>query len=824
MKQLSLWVLNLTLLFTLTLPVSAETSDNSSNVVNSTPVVNVLIDNSYKTAIAKTDYTLSSHVTYDTYQSAKQAMDTSSEQDMVVLDSAGKIVAMKKGLVILVSSSTVSFSSSYYGLSTYVTNNVTAYYRGTNTDLTVKVSISGYTGNVAQDKTILIPDAYIARGQTTNRYFFDYYQRSGSEYSHILSYYSTGNQNNYSRSFTVEKAPSFMVENVKYYSIDGVKYYLSPYDAINPDKAPVGIYYPYFKYLSYRTQTSYTAEEINRYISYANNSFSASIQSVLLNKGQAFLDNQNRFGVNAVMELAFANLESNYGKSYYATARYNLFGINAVDTNPDNAEFFLSVDDCIYEHTKNWLNGGYFDAYAYIDWTKPAGYYDTPGRIGFINDYSGDSRYLGSFPGNKAGGVTVKYASDPYHGEKIGGLAYRIDKYLGSKDYNKWQRGVTNKATYAYLLPSTTSWKLYRYSTNVTRDKSTAGPLEMPVIILGSQGDFYKVQAEMPINADGRAYFDWEYDFNRSVAYVLKSDITLISNQLPNSSALQQLINETKTLDRDIYTTTSLTSFDTALQAALTTLNTLSSSQSDIDNAYNNLYSAYYGLVKIPITIAITNISLNQTDQTITNQLGIIQLNPTITPSNATLKALLYTSSNSNVASISADGAITLKANGETTITATTKDGSNISTSFKLTIAIPEITSQVYTINPNNQIISNLPIGLDLTTFIGNINSIEGSTLKVFDNTTEVTSGILKTGMTITMSVNNQVVQTLTLAINGDSNKDGKLDISDYVMMRDVLLGKTALSVASFVAADLNRDSNINISDYVLLRDILLKR
>jgi len=825
MKQASLWIINIMLLLSLTTAlVNAESPDNGTLVINSNPVVNVTAGEAFQTAIAKTDYTLAGHVGYATYPEAKAAMDSSSEQDMVVLDSTGKIISMKKGLAILVGTTPIYFSSSYYGLSTYVTNNVSSYYRSTNSDLSVKVTISGYTGTVPQNRTLLIPDAYIARGQTSNKYFFDYYQRSGSEYSHFLSYFNAGGPNNYSRSFTVDRAPSFMLENVKYYSMDGIKYYLSPYDAMDPLVAPVGIYYPYFKYLSYRTQTSYTATEINKYISYANSSFTTSIQSVLLNKGQAFIDNQNRFGVNAVMELAFANLESNYGKSYYATERYNLFGIDAVDTNPDNADFFLSVDDCVYEHTKNWMNGGYLDAYAFIDWAKPAGYYDTPGRIGFVADYAGDSRYLGSSPGSKAGGITVKYASDPYHGEKIGGLAYRIDKYLGSKDYNKWQRGVTNKATYAYLQPSTTSWKLYRYSTNVTRDKTTAGPIEMPVIILGSEGNFYKVQSEMPVNSDGRSYFDWEYDFTRSVAYVLKSDITLISNQLPNTSALRELINTSQTLDRDIYTTTSLALYDTALQSALNVINNLGASQSDVDNAYNNLFGAYYGLVSIQISNPITAINLNQGDVTITDGLGIIQLAPTITPSNATIPQLNYSSSDPNVASVSNAGAITLKTNGMTVITATTKDGSNLTASFTITINIPKIATTVYAINEDNLTISKIPVGTDLPTLISNLSLVTGSTLKVYRGTTEVTTGVLATGMTITMVVNNQPLQTLTIAVNGDCNSDGRLDISDYVMLRDVLLGKASLSVAAFVASDQNRDASVNISDYVMLRDTLLKR
>jgi beta-N-acetylglucosaminidase len=45
-------------------------------------------------------------------------------------------------------------------------------------------------------------------------------------------------------------------------------------------------------------------------------------------------------------------------------------------------------------------------------------------------------RFFGSVLGNKNNGFNTKYASDPYWGNKIAGWAYRIDRYYGFPDYN----------------------------------------------------------------------------------------------------------------------------------------------------------------------------------------------------------------------------------------------------------------------------------------------------------------------------------------------------------------------------------------------------
>jgi len=77
-------------------------------------------------------------------------------------------------------------------------------------------------------------------------------------------------------------------------------------------------------------------------------------------------------------------------------------------------------------------------------------------------------------------------------------------------------------------------------------------------------------------------------------------------------------------------------------------------------------------------TVYVTGISLGKTSATI--NIGSTQtLTPTIAPANATNKAITWSSSNTNVATIS-NGIVTAKAVGSTIITATTVDGGKTAT------------------------------------------------------------------------------------------------------------------------------------------------
>ncbi len=63
--------------------------------------------------------------------------------------------------------------------------------------------------------------------------------------------------------------------------------------------------------------------------------------------GQEFYNAEQKYNINAYFMIAHAAIESGWGHSYYATARNNLFGFNAVDSDPNQASFYPTKEASI---------------------------------------------------------------------------------------------------------------------------------------------------------------------------------------------------------------------------------------------------------------------------------------------------------------------------------------------------------------------------------------------------------------------------------------------------------------------------------------------
>ena len=85
---------------------------------------------------------------------------------------------------------------------------------------------------------------------------------------------------------------------------------------------------------------------------------------------------EQKFGVNGLYLMGLACLESSYGNSNFAKNRNNIFGWNAVDSNPGKASYFTSKSECVIFVTEklsnNYLseNGCYFEGYTAKDIDK----------------------------------------------------------------------------------------------------------------------------------------------------------------------------------------------------------------------------------------------------------------------------------------------------------------------------------------------------------------------------------------------------------------------------------------------------------------------
>lgn len=206
--------------------------------------------------------------------------------------------------------------------------------------------------------------------------FIPYYESDGHRFYHYVA------QN---ASIPVAFHLSDMEVGKKYYSADSLHF--DGFKLENP-----------FLFKDLTEATNYSAEELDKVFSLLNIN-----NSLLENKGATFKEAEEHYHINALYLLAHSALESNWGRSKIAKDKNNFFGITAYDTTPYlSAKTFDDVDKGILGATK-WIKENYIDR----------------GR---------------TFLGNKASGMNVEYASDPYWGEKIASVMMKINEKLGGKD------------------------------------------------------------------------------------------------------------------------------------------------------------------------------------------------------------------------------------------------------------------------------------------------------------------------------------------------------------------------------------------------------
>ena len=206
--------------------------------------------------------------------------------------------------------------------------------------------------------------------------FIPYYESDGHRFYHYVA------QN---ASIPVSAHLSDMEVGKKYYSADGLHF--DGFKHENP-----------FLFKDLTEATNYSAEDLDKVFSLLNIN-----NSLLENKGATFKEAEEHYHINALYLLAHSALESDWGRSKIAKDKNNFFGITAYDTTPYlSAKTFDDVDKGILGATK-WIKENYIDR----------------GR---------------TFLGNKASGMNVEYASDPYWGEKIASVMMKINEKLGGKD------------------------------------------------------------------------------------------------------------------------------------------------------------------------------------------------------------------------------------------------------------------------------------------------------------------------------------------------------------------------------------------------------
>ena len=116
-----------------------------------------------------------------------------------------------------------------------------------------------------------------------------------------------------------------------------------------------------------------SAEDMDKIIDYYDSKVNGG--SRFKGKGYVFVEAGKQTGLNPVYLFAHAACESAYGNSYLARTRNNYFGINAVDSDPGQANNMGdSVDEGIINGA-HWIKSNFYDhGYRTLDQMHNAGY------------------------------------------------------------------------------------------------------------------------------------------------------------------------------------------------------------------------------------------------------------------------------------------------------------------------------------------------------------------------------------------------------------------------------------------------------------------
>ena len=226
--------------------------------------------------------------------------------------------------------------------------------------------------------------------------------------------------------------------------------------------------------------------------------------------------------------------------------------------------------------------------------------------------------------------------------------------------------------------------------------------------------------------------------------------------------------------------------------------------------------------------IEVTNISFAKTSYSI--KVGeTLTLDPIIEPENATDKSYTISSSNSNVVRVE-DKKLIAVSQGNAVITYTTKNSKNVQVTIEVTKNDDQsndsytIDSNILTVGDENTLInisektalSNILSGIKLS---GNASVIcEDINLKALSNDEYVGTG---TRVTINSS-NGSNLGSYVVVIKGDVNGDGKISASDYVLIKNNIMGTKTLSDIQRKGADVNKDGKISAGDYVKIKNHIM--
>ena len=217
--------------------------------------------------------------------------------------------------------------------------------------------------------------------------------------------------------------------------------------------------------------------------------------------------------------------------------------------------------------------------------------------------------------------------------------------------------------------------------------------------------------------------------------------------------------------------------------------------------------------------IPVTSISLSNNNLDL-NVSDTFNLNFTISPSDATIKDVIWKSNDSSIAFVNQDGLVTAISKGSTLITVTSEDGSYVS-SVKVSVKdidLPvtfKISSDSLVVDEDNKILKIVKVGNLASDVIEQIET-NGTILGITSGNNFINSSdIVKTGDVLNVSFNDNKY-LYNLSVLGDVTDSGNISLGDVAKLYKAIK-QDLLNKAQKASGDVNFNGEIDVGDVAKL-------
>ena len=186
-------------------------------------------------------------------------------------------------------------------------------------------------------------------------------------------------------------------------------------------------------------------------------------------------------------------------------------------------------------------------------------------------------------------------------------------------------------------------------------------------------------------------------------------------------------------------------------------------------------------------------------------------INITYNPSNALIKNVLFTSSNTDVAEVDINGIVTAKSIGNAVITMRTIDGSNITKTVNIEVAEEGVNEIDY------DIVDDTYIMIEDLTLVNEFRSKISLANQNYRAVLSSESERLFTGEQLFIYRNDDLINTYHISVLGDVTGTGTINVSDVAKLYSYIKGKIEMDEVYQIAADVTNDDNLRVNDVAKL-------